>query len=394
MQFFESIFASKPSKCRKLHNIVGSVIIFDEAQMIPIPYLRPCVKAIETLVTQYNCTAVLATATQSALDDYFSKLSPREITANPHQLYEFLNRTQLIPLDEPLTDIELADWLNSYKQVLCIVNTRRHAQLLFETVRQKDRESTFHLSTTMYPAHRRRVLDEIRDRLNRGATCRVISTSLVEAGVDLDFACVYRAQAGLDSVIQAAGRCNREGRRAREESPVYIFESAEYKPPPMIQSSIDAYRQTAHKYKSLSDLSAIRSYFEQLFYNKGKELLDEKAIIKSFEDGAKAAMSFPFKDVAEEFKFIDDSLQQPIYVLHEAAELENRLRQGERSRELFREIGAYAVNLYKHDIRKLLELGAIERLDNDECVWLLTETYYDKHMGVQLSPEGGYGMFV
>ena len=391
VQFFESLFASKPSKCRKLHNIAGSVIIFDEAQMIPVPYLRPCVKAIETLVTQYNCTAVLATATQSALDNYFVTLSPHEITENPNDLYKFLSRTQLVQLDEPLIDIELASRLLSHNQVMCIVNTRRHAQLLFETLRQSDSEGVFHLSTTMYPAHRRHVLDEIRGRLNDGLVCRVISTSLVEAGVDLDFACVYRAQAGLDSIIQAAGRCNREGNLTQEEANVYIFDSAEHKPPRAIQPNIDAYRQTAHRHKDLSDLSAIRGYFEQLFYNKGDKLLDEKSILKSLEDGAKAAMSFPFKDLAAQFKMIDDSAQQTVYVLHEATELEFRLRQEERTRELFRAIGTYAVNLYEHDVRKLLELGAIERLD--ESVWLLSKSYYDEHMGAQLSPEGGQGMF-
>jgi CRISPR-associated endonuclease/helicase Cas3 len=296
-----------------------------------------------------------------------------------------------MPLDKPLTDSRLTKELLKHDSVLCIVNTRRHAQALFAALSRAEPRGAYHLSTTMYPAHRRRILEEIRGRLKAGLTCRVISTSLVEAGVDLDFACVYRAQAGLDSIIQAAGRCNREGRRMASESIVYIFDSENHRSPTMIQPNIDAYRQVAGKRADLSDLGSIRNYFEQLFCNLGKERLDENSVVKRFDDGAAASMSFPFKDVAEQFRLIDNAAQQSIYVLHEVHEICERLRKGERGRDLFRLIGAYAVNLYEFDIGKLLELGAIERLD--ESVWLLTEAYYDKQMGVLLSPEGGVGLF-
>ncbi|MFT9056848.1 MAG: CRISPR-associated helicase Cas3', partial [Ethanoligenens sp.] len=217
VQFFESLFANRSSKCRKLHHLADSVIIFDEAQMLPLPYLKPCVRAIAELVYNYGCTSVLCSATQPALGEQFPKeLLTRELCSGTGKLYSFFRRTELIQVG-PLSDAELAKRLNMEKQVLCIVNTRAQAQALFLLLQK---EGSFHLSTLMYPKHRSQVLDEIRQRLRNGKPCRVVATSLIEAGVDVDFPVVYRAQAGLDSQIQAAGRCNREGKRSI--SPVYI----------------------------------------------------------------------------------------------------------------------------------------------------------------------------
>ena len=393
VQFFESLFSNKPSRCRKLHNIAGSVLIFDEAQMIPVPYLTPCVRAIRTLVTQYGCSAVLATATQSALDAFFDPLPIREITENPVYLYNALRRAVIVQLSKPLTDDELTERLAAEKQVLCIVNTRRHAQTLFARLAAAEPEGAFHLSTTMFHVHRKRVLDAIRERLKNGLPCRVVSTSLVEAGVDLDFETVYREKAGLDSVVQAAGRCNRENGRKPEESIVYVFESADNRPPPSIRPNIDACGQVARNFEDLAGLPAIRAYFEQLFYNIGEERRDVKKIVPMFNDGVKA-FSFPFADASAAFRLIDDSAQQTVYVLGERPDLAARARSGERSRELFREMVAYAVTLFEQDIRALDEFGAIERPDpSDVSVLLLFEQYYDERMGVTLSPKGGQSLF-
>jgi CRISPR-associated endonuclease/helicase Cas3 len=397
VQFFESLFANKPSKCRKLHNIAHSVLIFDEAQMIPVPYLIPCVRAIKTLVTQYGCSAVLATATQSALNKFFLEHPPEkpltaiEIAENPVALYHALRRTEIHKVDEPLTDDALIERLLARNQVLCIVNTRHHAQELFGSLRHYTPEGAFHLSTTMYPAHRKRVLETIRQQIKRGMSCRVISTSLVEAGVDLDFETVFREQAGLDSIVQAAGRCNREGKRKPEDSIVYVFTSAGHRPPRMMEANISAYGQIARRYDDLAGLDAIKAYFEQLLYNIGEEQLDQKKILPMFINGAKSGMSFPFADAAKAFRLIDDSAQQTVYVLHEAPELQKRLCSGERTRELFRKLGSYAVSLFERDIRVLDEPDAIERLD--ESVYLLKEAYYNGQMGVTLSPEGGQALY-
>jgi len=391
VQFFESLFANKPSKCRKLHNIANSVLIFDEAQMIPVPYLIPCVRAIKTLVTQYNCSAVLATATQSSLDKFFAPLILTEITEKPEDLFISLRRAQIKWMgNEPQTDDALTDKLLVHKQVLCIVNTRRHAQILFEHMYKITSEGTFHLSTTMFPAHRKRVLDIIRGRLKNGLVCRVISTSLVEAGVDLDFESVYREMAGLDSIVQAAGRCNREGKRKLEESVVYVFNSSGHRSPRMIQPNIGACGQVIRKYDDLASLDAIKAYFNQLHYNIGDEQLDLKHIVQMFIDGVKAGLSFPFEEVAKTFKLINDATQQTIYILHEAPELEARLRSGERNLELFRALGIYGVSLFEKDMKELVALGAVERLD--ESVLLLSRHYYSDQIGVSLAPEGGQAL--
>ncbi|MDR3310179.1 MAG: CRISPR-associated helicase Cas3', partial [Oscillospiraceae bacterium] len=341
VQFFESLFAAKPGKCRKLHNIAESVIIFDEAQMIPQPYLLPCVRAIRELAEVYGATAVLATATQSSLDRYFAPLSPQEITENPGELYEFLRRVTLVRIDEPLTGSELTGRLRGHKQVLCIVNTRRQAQRIFAGLAENTESGgTFHLSTTMYPEHRTRVLAKIRCLLRNGKPCRVVSTSMVEAGVDLDFPTVFREEAGLDSIVQAAGRCNREGGRPPDESFVYIFKSADHNPPRAMAAAIGAFEQTARRYADLSSLDAVAAFFEQLFYNKGDGALDAEEILKKIERSGKS-FSFPFREIADSVKIIDDD-SVSLYVLRDAPELETRFRKGERTRELFRAAGGEA----------------------------------------------------
>jgi len=395
VQFFESLFSNKPSKCRKLHNIANSVLIFDEAQIIPLPYLQPIVRTIKTLVSQYNCTAVLATATQSSLNAFFKPLLATEIVREPQALYDSLRRSAIEQINKPLSDEELTNRLLSQKQVLCIVNTRRHAQELFSGLHSVRPTGAFHLSTTMYPSHRKRILDTIRKRLKDGKECRVISTSLIEAGVDLDFVTVYRELSGLDSILQAAGRCNREGKRSWDTSIVYVFISAEHRTPCIIQPNVDACRLATQLYADISELKTIKSYFEQLYYVLGNKQLDTQRIIETLNDGAKAGMSFPFKDVAEAFNFIDNTAQKTLYALHEAPELETRVRRGERSRDLFRAIGAYGISLYEHDINELRKIGAIEQPDAlDESVILLAFQQYKEDIGVSLTPEGGQALIV
>jgi CRISPR-associated endonuclease/helicase Cas3 len=257
---------------------------------------------------------------------------------------------------------------------------------LFARLYAAQPEGTFHLSTTMYARHRQEVLQAIRERLKQGQPCRVVSTSLVEAGVDLDFDAVFREAAGLDSILQAAGRCNREGNRLAAESPVTVFTGAEDRPPPVIRQNIDAYRQIERRVDDLAGLDAVRAYFEQLYYDRGPERLDEKGILALSNKGAGEA-SFPFADLDRDFKLIENSAQRTVYVLHRAPELDKRLRDGERSRELFRALQPYAVSLYQNDFAALDALGAVEVLD--ESVMLLYALYYDGQTGVILSPEGG-----
>jgi CRISPR-associated endonuclease/helicase Cas3 len=213
---------------------------------------------------------------------------------------------------------------------------------------------------------------------------------MVEAGVDLDFNAVYREKAGLDSIVQAAGRCNREGKRKPDESVVTVFTSSEHTPPRMIRPNIDAYEQIVRRFDDLAAPETVKAYFEQLFYNRGDENLDAKGIIPMFTDGT-ASFSFGFADASDAMRLIDDRARQSVYVLHNEPELFERVMSGERSRELFRLLGQYEVSLYAHELKELSDIGAVER--RDESVLLLFERYYDQRIGVTLSPQGGEGLF-
>lgn len=219
VQFFESLFAARPSRCRKLHNLVNAVIVLDEVQLLPPAFLVPILHVIDQLARHYGATIVLATATQPAFqarhtaDGHFPGFQGvREIVPDPGKLHARLRRIQVeLPQDFTATQTwdALAPLIQAEPAVLCIVNTRRDARALHRLLPH----GTFYLSTYLCGAHRSAVLKTIRARLADNEEVRVVSTQLVEAGVDLDFPVVFRALSGLDSIAQAAGRCNREGRQ-------------------------------------------------------------------------------------------------------------------------------------------------------------------------------------
>ncbi|HEX2985396.1 MAG TPA: CRISPR-associated helicase Cas3' [Caproiciproducens sp.] len=393
VQLFDSLFANRSSRCRKLHNIAGSVIIFDEAQMIPREYLQPCIRAISELVLNYGCTAVLCSATQPALEGLFPpEVQSTEICENIPETYEFFRRTRMVQAGE-LDDETLARELGAQKQVLCIVNTKKHAQELYLRLK---REGSFHLSTLMTPAHRKRVLNEIRERLKDGRPCWVVSTSLIEAGVDVDFPAVYREEAGLDSEIQAAGRCNRENRRPAEESRVVIFRSEEkYRRhlPVRLKTPIDITQIAAGKYEDIASPEAIRCYFETMYRVSGDQL-DKENIVEQFERGAADNFNFPFATVADKFHLIDTE-QKSILVAKEpeAQALLLRLRAGARSRELFRALNPYCVNVYPPQFQSLYDMGKIELLDGELAV-LADLDVYSEETGLSVQSDSGIAYIV
>ncbi len=391
VQFFESLFSNKTSKCRKLHNIANSIIIFDEAQMLPTQYLLPCVRAISELVYNYKSTVVLCSATQPSLSDLFSKeFTIRELCGNTEELFRFFKRTKIISIGE-VEDSVLAERLNLEDQVLCIVNTRKQAQNIFKLLNE---ENSFHLSTFMYPLHRKKILKEIRERLKDGMQCRVVSTSLIEAGVDVDFPVVYRAEAGLDSEIQAAGRCNREGKR--EESPVYIFKpSEEYRKhmPSMLKRPLEITRSITNQYMDISSPEAISAYFTQLYKFEGNGL-DIKGIVESFENGFEKSFSFPFAEIASKFNLIENATYSIIIPnTDEAQNLVLRLRNGERSRQLLRCVQQYSVNVYQCNYDALYGTGSIEPLDKEIAV-LIDMDMYDERTGLNANTDSGQAVFV
>lgn len=382
VQFFESLFSNKPSRCRKLHNIAGSVIVLDEAQAIPTEYLEPCLAALRELVGHYGCTVVLCTATQPALDDKSNLRTAlpeiHEIIGAPQHLYDELRRTQVHFVGK-LTDLELAERLDAEKQVLCIVSTKPQARALFEQI--QGQEGVYHLSTNMYPEHRRRVLNEIRARLKskQKETCRVVSTSLVEAGVDLDFPVVYRAMAGLDSIAQAAGRCNREGRLNvfGELGQVYVYEPEKSLRMPWLKRCMSRADETL---RSLPDadplgLEAMRRYFELLY---DIQELDKKQILPRL-DRLTRDLYFPFREVAGDFRFIeDDTIGVIVPIEPEAQELVRELRYTEFPRTTLRKLQQYSVALRA---REFAALNAVEMV-REEFPVLCNLSAYREDLGI------------
>ena len=378
VQFFESLFSNKPSRCRKLHNIANSVIILDEAQAIPTEYLEPCLAALRELVLHYGCTVVLCTATQPALDDKSNLRTAlpeiHEIIAAPQQLYNELRRTQVHFVGK-LTDAELAERLEVEKQALCIVPTKPQARALFEQL--QGQAGLYHLSTNMYPEHRRRVLDEIRARLKAEQACRVISTSLVEAGVDLDFPVVYRAMAGLDSIAQAAGRCNREGRMNTfgKLGQVYVYEPE--KPPRMPWLKRCQSRAT-EALRSLPEadplgLVAMRRYFELLY---DIQELDKKEILPRMNRLTRD-LYFPFREIACDFRFIeDDSIGVIVPIEPEAEKLVTELGYSDFPRTILRKLQQYSVSVRSNEF-KTLRLNAVEMIRGEIPVLRNLAAYKD-----------------
>lgn len=387
VQFFESLYACRPSKCRKLHNLAQSVLIFDEAQMLPLPYLRPCVWAIAQLVRHYGASAVLCTATQPALDPIFQEFAPeipiREICPMAEAHWESFRRVSFQQAGT-LSWMDLAARLQQQEQVLCVVNTRRAAREVFH---QLSGPGNFHLSTLMYPAHRKRILDEIRRRLRDGLPCRVVSTSLIEAGVDVDFPAVYRELSGLDSILQAAGRCNREGKRPPEDSIVTIFQG-EDPPPRLFETSIGAGKIVLDHCQDVSSRAAIHTYFSTLLDLKGAEAQDAHHILPLME-----SEFFPFRTVAERFHLIESPTTTVYLPLEEGAGLVELLRSGQYSRTLYRRLGQYGVSVYPQHLAALEQAGALEHLE-DGSVVLRDIGLYTQTTGLTLEPSGGNALFI
>lgn len=342
VQFFESLYANRSSRCRKLHNIADSVIIFDEAQTLSGDYLAPCVSAIAQFIQHYHSTAVLCTAIQPALEPLFRRfapeLHPQEITPDAARLYEVLRRTTL----------------------LCA-------------------------------ADRRRQLDDIRQRLKEGLPCRVVSTSLIEAGVDVDFPVAYREQCGLDSLLQTAGRCNREGRRGAEESIVYRFRLDECSTPQMLRQNVSALDYTARHQDTLDTPRAIQLYFNELSDLRGPDAVDKHGILDAFLRGIRGCQ-FPFAQVAEEFRLIENAARTVYLPVGEGAALCEQLRSGHVTRTLLRKLGVYSVSCYKDQFDKLDAAGALELRPDGSAI--LTDTgCYSEKTGLAMDVETGIGLY-
>lgn len=383
VQFFESLFACRSSRCRKIHRIADSVVILDEAQMLPVPLLKPSLEVLRELALSYRTTIILCTATQPALstsETFKDGLEGvRGIIPDPAALYDTFKRVDTVKLPT-LADDELAERLNEYRQVLCIVNTRKHARQIYESL--SDKEGHFHLSALMCPAHRTEVLDRIRAALANGAPCRVISTQLVEAGVDIDFPVVFRSIAGVDSIAQAAGRCNREGKLS-ENGKVFVFTPDAGLPPGYFRQTAETTEAVLRHHADPLSLSAVHDYFRQLYWLKGAAL-DQHQILADLSEGAKAG-DFPFRVVAEKFKIIEDGMVPIIIPWNGKAErVVEELRYSAFPAAAARKAQRFTIQVFPQILYGLLSAGSVERLHEQYNV-LINRDIYREDLG--LCPE-------
>lgn len=384
VQFFESIFSNKSSKCRKLHNIANSVIVFDEAQMLPNDYLRPCISVMEQLLRYYRSSIVLCTATQPALKNLLSKeIKITELCPRMEEQFSFFKRVSINNLNK-ISEENLIERLKKENQALCILNTKKRAQKIYQSIKE---EGVYHLSTAMYPTHRKRVLNNIRERLQKQERCIVVSTSLVEAGVDLDFQTVYRQLAGADSVIQAAGRCNREGKRPFSQCSTYIFKLDQKDYVPGQQQQMDITENLLSDNKNLENLETINRYFEILYHYRG-DSLDKKEILKRFNKG-----NFQFARVGKEFQIIEENTKTILVPKEEEAQqILQQLKIKGFTKELMRKMSQYSVNVYKNDFDKMFAGGMLREISEDlkDDYFVLTDLEkYTDEMGLALDVEYG-----
>jgi CRISPR-associated endonuclease/helicase Cas3 len=321
VQFFESLFSNRPSRCRKLHNIANSVVVLDEAQTLPPHLLRPCVAMLDELARNYGASILLCTATQPAVTESERPGDPRslpgglvdgevrELMPPDLRLHERLQRVR-VRVAGTMTDDDVVAALSEVDKGLVIVNTRRHARDLYR--RAAHLEGVCHLSALMYPEHRSARLAEIVEALRpeKTAPARLIATTVIEAGVDVDFRRVWRSMAGLDSIAQAAGRCNREGRRDRDDSIVTVFEPADQKMVPLFGlPAANATRQILRRHADdLLSPAAIRDYFGSYYgrLDRARDGLDEARVLKDLR-GAHASHNYKFASIAEAVSLIDDA---------------------------------------------------------------------------------------
>ncbi len=381
VQLFESLFSNRRSKTRKLHNLAGSVIILDEAQALPADLLSPILDGLRQLTEHYGASVVLSTATQPAFEQIseFREIKAHEIVPQHARHFESLKRVayDFSKSSEPNEWGDVAAWMREQSHALTIVNTKRHAMELLDAL---DDPHALHLSTLLCHAHRSEVLHEIRQRLTSGVPCRVVSTQVVEAGVDLDFPRVFRAEAPLDSIIQAAGRCNREGRR--QLGRVVVFRPPNDASPPGVYRSG---RDLARVVRGLpgfdpNDPGAIEQYFEWLF---GMAVDPDRHGIQQRRE------HLDYPEVAKRFRMIEDDACNVIvdYPEHDVPKIDRlvgQLRGRERpARDILRDLQPHMVSLYQREYEQRRKAQILEEVMPGVGRW--PRGYYDRVRGISMT---------
>ena len=404
VQLFESLFAAKTSRCRKLHNLVNSVIVLDEAQQLPPEFLQPILDVLNLLVKHYGVTVVLCTATQPALSttDYFDAsknlhglANVREIIDDPDALFDALKRVEVqLPQDWNISTpwAEIAAQLTQEDCVLAIVSTRKAARELHRMLPS----GTLHLSALMCGAHRKAAIDQIKARLKAKhegkdlEPLRVVSTQLVEAGVDIDFPVVYRALAGLDSIAQAAGRCNREG-RLDGKGRVVVFVPPERPPMGHLRKGADACISTLHGNTADPLTRSLFDTYFQKFYQSVD--LDGKGVCTLLAVEPKT-LSVQFRSAAEAFRLIDDQDSATVVVRYEPHREEldmllATLASKGPERWLMRKLQRYTVSIHKRVADKMLMQGSLTLSMSMPGLYVQVnaDNLYDQILGLKLESD-------
>jgi CRISPR-associated helicase Cas3/CRISPR-associated endonuclease Cas3-HD len=378
LQFFESLFAHKPSDCRKLHNMARSVVLFDEVQTLPVGLLPSLLSGVRLLTQEpYGVTAVFMTATQPAFESAKAALpygwAPVEISSNPGAMAETMRRTRIaLPLpDQRVAWPDLAAKLSDHPQVLCVVNTTAHARDLFRLLPPAGR---FHLSARLCPAHRREQLALIRERLATGAPCRLVSTQLIEAGADVDFPVAFRALGPLDSIIQTAGRCNREGRHAAP-CPVTVFRPEDDAMPPGAYCTAAAKTVeflARHPDPPLHQPEFYAAYFAELYSLVGRDSAEKDPVFV-------ASRGFDFPAAAEACRLVGKETRSVLVKWRDGEVLAGKLRREKHlSPDEWRRVQRFSVNLYMGEFVQAQTRGYID--EAIEGVWFWNSKY-DEELG-------------
>ncbi|QIG81904.1 CRISPR-associated endonuclease Cas3'' [Sphingosinithalassobacter tenebrarum] len=406
VQFFESLFAAKRGKARKLHNLANSVIVLDEAQSLPVRLLHPCLAAIEELANNYGASPVLCTATQPALRRQDGALpkgvagldidDERELAPDPKALYGVLKRVEIEwPVaGAQVTDEDIVAGFAQAPQMLCIVNSRAHAKALYDAIAGTD--GACHLTTLMCAKHRRAVLAKLRNDLRHDRPVRLVSTSLIEAGVDVDFPEVWRAMAGLDSIAQSAGRCNREGRLNGRLGRTVVFDHADRPTPRALRLFAEATGWVRRQGLDPLGLVGVREYFKELYFRKGADQLDaatlrgERFATLPAIAAAGRSFDFPFAAIDAAFRLIEETME-PVLIPwdDEARTAINILEHAPLPPAgVTRKLQQYTVPVPANVRAAMLGTGAVQAvrpdLYGDRFVVLESSSLYDRDTGLRL----------
>ena len=385
VQLFESLFSNKRADCRKLHNVVKSVLILDEVQTLPMDFYKPIVHTLDTLCRIFGVSVLFTTASLLVLTGRIEGSNPNvgfEALASVHEiipaeakLHDKLRRVELKIDETPKSYDEIATELAKHQRVLCIVNTRRDAKELYERLPKEG--ICLHLSRMMCPTHVTTIIQQIKRVLREKNDCpiRVISTQLVEAGVDIDFPVVYRQQAGLDSILQAAGRCNREGKQKLCTTYVFSLDKEHSLPTGFISQTNNARLNMVGQYDWFAP-ETMAAYFKQLHCR-----IDNFDKLQMQELLYKPACEF--EKAANLFHLIDDQTKPVLVNWHDSMNLYQRLLSEGPSYQLMRQMAQYSVNIRKHDFDKLKSIGAIE--EPFENIYVITNpAFYKDDTGLSI----------